>query len=211
VLFEGNWAWNADSDFTHGNSIYVTHFRNWYTGFRSVFVSPLTGGTYNDAGSNSGGATAGPNGLKRCAATNCFGYGHSFVGNILGTAGQMSGWVLESTSIFTGNAVWMPGWAPTAARVAADPNVKSSTFWGGMIRDGNYDKLTNSQLWHGKGGTASSGDTIPPSVSALPDSMYLSAKPAFFGAYTWPPYDPVNGTTGSLPAKDRYDSGDYFT
>jgi hypothetical protein len=28
VLFEGNYGFNADSDYTHGNAIYVTFFRN---------------------------------------------------------------------------------------------------------------------------------------------------------------------------------------
>lgn len=208
VLFEGNWCWNADSDFTHGNSTNITHFRNWYTGFRSQFVSPLTGGTYNDiTGVNSGGASAGPNGLLRCAATNCFGYGHSFVGNILGTSGHTTGWVLESTTIFTDKAIWMPGWAPTASRPGNDPNVKNAGFWGAILRDGNYNFVTNTQLWDGLGGTASSGHTTPPAVSALKNSLYLPSAPAFFGANTWPWVDPVSGTLYTNPAKARYDAG----
>lgn len=208
VLFEGNWTWNADSDFTHGNSTNITHFRNWYTGYRSQFVSPLTGGTYNDiTGVNSGGASAGPNGLLRCAATNCFGYAHSFVGNILGTPGAMSGWVLESTTIFTDRAIYMPGWAPTASRPGNDPNVKNSGFWGAILRDGNYDYLTGKQLWHGLGGTALSTHTTAPLVNQLPNSLYLQSKPAFFGSNTWPWVDPVTGTLYTNPAKARYDAG----
>lgn len=216
VLFEGNWSANADSDFTHGNSIYVTHFRNWYTGFRSVFTTPggaFTTATYNDTtGTNTGTGTysAGPNGLLRCAATNCFGYGHSFIGNVLGTAGQSiasKGWTLESTTIFTDKAIWMPGWAPTASRPANDPNVKNSGFWGAILRDGNYNYVTASQLWDGLGGTASSSHTTPPAVSALPNSMYQTSKPAFFGSNTWPWVDPVTGTVYTLPAKARYDAG----
>ncbi len=40
----------------------------------------------------------------------------------------------------------------------------------------------------------------------LPDSLYLTAKPAFFGSLPWPWVDP-NGTTKTytLPAKARYD------
>ena len=43
---------------------------------------------------------------------------------------------------------------------------------------------------------------------ALPDSLYLSSKPAFFGTNRWPWVDPV-GTTKlyTLPAKARWDSG----
>ena len=41
----------------------------------------------------------------------------------------------------------------------------------------------------------------------LPDSLYLKAKPAFFGSLPWPWVDPA-GTprVGILPAKQRFDS-----
>jgi len=68
-----------------------------------------------------------------------------------------------------------------------------------VIRDGNYDYLTNSQHWHNTPG----GFTIPP-------SMYLSSKPAFFGSYTWPWVDPATGTVYTLPAKARYEAGTPF-
>ena len=46
-----------------------------------------------------------------------------------------------------------------------------------------------------------------PGVS-LPDSLYLTAKPAFFGSSTWPWVDPAGTTkTYVLPAKSRYDAG----
>src|SRR5262249_13514923 len=38
VLFEGNYSFNADSDYTHGNSIYLTFFRNWLSGHRRDFA-----------------------------------------------------------------------------------------------------------------------------------------------------------------------------
>jgi hypothetical protein len=48
-------------------------------------------------------------------------------------------------------------------------------------------------------------------VGALPDSLYLSAKPAFFGSNPWPWVDPSgstpSGRVGTLPAKQRFDAG----
>ncbi len=38
VLFEGNASQNVDSDYTHGNAIYLTFFRNWLTGQRRSFT-----------------------------------------------------------------------------------------------------------------------------------------------------------------------------
>src|ERR1700681_3155063 len=37
VLFEGNYSQNFDSDYTHGNAIYLTVFRNWLSGKRRDF------------------------------------------------------------------------------------------------------------------------------------------------------------------------------
>src|SRR5262245_28377686 len=84
VLFEGNLGFNFDSDKTHGNSIYHTVFRNWLTGKRAHF---------NDGGP------------KRAAGVAFYGYWMSFVGNVLGVPGGMSGWVYESGS-FNTPAIW---------------------------------------------------------------------------------------------------------
>ena len=49
VLFEGNWADNLDNDNTHGNSMYMTFFRNQGTGLRTPFTDPSNGDAVNDA------------------------------------------------------------------------------------------------------------------------------------------------------------------
>lgn len=42
----------------------------------------------------------------------------------------------------------------------------------------------------------------------LPNSLYLTSKPAFFGSTRWPWVDPTGTTKVSdLPAKARYQSG----
>ena len=38
TLFEGNYTFNMDSDTTHDNSVYLTFFRNYATGYRSRFT-----------------------------------------------------------------------------------------------------------------------------------------------------------------------------
>ena len=40
VLFEGNWGDNLDNDHTHGNSMYMTFFRNQGSGLRTPFTDP---------------------------------------------------------------------------------------------------------------------------------------------------------------------------
>jgi uncharacterized protein (DUF2141 family) len=61
--------------------------------------------------------------------------------------------------------------------------------------------MTGSQKWHGIGGAAGSG-----TPSTIPNSLYLTQKPAFFGSNPWPWVDPTTGTVYTLPAKARYDA-----
>jgi hypothetical protein len=190
VLFEGNYAFNADSDQTHGNSIYHTFFRNHLRGIRAPFD--------NQAGGRIDDATQSRNGPKRCAGLMAYSYWMSFIGNVLGAPGQMAGWVYEAT--FTGGkpGIWMLGWDgvkpyPTDAQVSAT-----------TLRHGNFDYVTNTIKWD-------------PALTdrTLPNSLYLTQKPAFFDAgsgYTWPWVDPVGATKlYALPAKARYEAGTPFT
>jgi hypothetical protein len=178
VLFEGNESFNYDSDNTHGNAIAMTIFRNHLVGRRSAF----------EGMSNARGA-----GLM-------FGsWWHSFIGNVLGASGQMDGWTYEDPGDGTygsatsqwgpGKYIWKFGYDPTHWEQNADPKAKSTA-----LRDGNFDFLTNQVRW----------DRAP---QALPPSLYLTAKPAFFGNNPWPWVDPT-GTSklGVLPAKHRADT-----
>jgi hypothetical protein len=164
VLFEGNYAPNWDSDYTHGNSIDATIFRNVLTGQRRDFTDV---GNVRTAGSSYGG------------------WNNSFIGNIFGRSGQMSGWhysdvamncdtngnnCLGGNNNWNGSSIWRLGYDPIGFTTFPDPQVLST-----VIRDGNYDFLTNSQRWHNT-----------PGGFAIPNSMYLTSKPAFFGNNPWP-------------------------
>lgn len=189
VLFEGNYGFNWDSDKTHGSSIYHTVFRNHLRGIRARFTNPLDGQPIDDA-------TQG-NGPARAIGAGTYSYWMSFIGNVLGAPGAMSGWSYE-TNFGGPPGIWMLGWDdwnpyPTDAKVKAT-----------AVRHGNFDFLTNSVAWD-------------PSVSShtLPPSLYLAQKPAFFTAgkgYTWPWVDPGGSTQlFTLPAKARFDAGTPFT
>ncbi|MFA5265036.1 MAG: fibronectin type III domain-containing protein, partial [Opitutaceae bacterium] len=179
MLFEGNYGFNFDSDFTHGNSIYHTVFRNWFPGFRRPMVNPLDGATIDDANQPE-------NGPKRCIGASTYSYWMSFVGNVLGASGQMSGWVYNGTGngAWSTPSIWLLGYG-----TSYDSQVEATS-----IRDGNWDWLQSMQSWHNT------------SAVTLQNSMYLSAKPAFFGSNTWPWVNPTTGTTYTLPAKARYEA-----
>jgi hypothetical protein len=191
MLFEGNYGFNFDSDKTHGNAIYHTIFRNYLPGIRAPFNNQLRGALIDDANQPK-------NGPRRAAGAAAYSYWLTFVGNVLGQPGRMSDWVYEATSGMLGPPkIWLLGWDDWPP-YPVDPNVAATA-----LRHGNYDYVTNTVVWD---------PNIPD--HALPDSLYLTQKPAFFKAgkdYTWPWVDPV-GTTKVyvLPAKARYEAGTPF-
>ena len=199
ILFEGNYSFNTDSDQTHGNSIYHTFFRNYLSGFRKSFRT-LDGAHIDDAG-----GCCGP---LRAGGAHAYGYWLSFIGNVLGTPGHMSGWVYDAIGALNhipNRGIWMLGYMDIPPQ-GYDPSVAATA-----IRDGNYDYVTNSVVW-------SSTDT----AHTLPNSLYLTQKPAFFnagGGYPWPWVMPLGspqiltgcgGKCSGLPAKARYDAGTPF-
>jgi hypothetical protein len=194
VLFEGNYSFNMDSDYTHGSSQYMTYFRNYVTGQR--------------------GSWTGPDANSRTAGVSSWAKEFTFIGNVMGRPGQMSGWLYTAPMMKcdangdhciggssgrwgqgTGN-IWQIGYDATNQWSQQAERGALST----VIRDGNYDYLTNSVHWHNT-----------PAGYPLPDSLYLTAKPGFFGNYTWPWVNPT-GTPQlyTLPAKARYDAGTPF-
>ena len=65
-----------------------------------------------------------------------------------------------------------------------------------ILRHGNFDYFSNTVVWD-------------PTISArtLPLSLYLTAKPAFFGTQPWPYVDTGRSPMVSgLPAKQRFDA-----
>ena len=178
VLFEGNQSFNYDSDDTWGGSLAMTVFRNHLTGRRRDFP--------NDDNVRTAGLMFGS-------------WWHTFAGNVLGEPGSMDGWIYEdpgdgtyghSTSKWGERfTIWKLGYAGGSWDQGPDPKVRST-----VTRNGNFDYVTNSVRW----------DHAP---QPLPDSLYLTSKPAFFGDLPWPWVDPT-GTTkvGTLPARARFDS-----
>ena len=66
-------------------------------------------------------------------------------------------------------------------------------------RHGNFDYATGTVHWE------------PGFDRALPDSLYLAGKPAFFGSRRWPWVDPAGpAKLYVLPARARFDAGRPF-
>ena len=201
-LFEGNQSFNFDGDSTHGNSVYITVFRNHLTAKRRA-ASPLYTFSYNAGGQN----------LVYEDAQNRRAIGlmtshryYTFIGNVLGTQGQIippvrSQGIGGPTALVYGTGVnaspWLDGYG-AMWELGYDPvtfaNQQDATVVSTAIRDGNFDYVTNQVHWDR-------------AEQPIPDSLYLSGKPAFFGGNAWPWVDPLGATkTAVLPARQRFDS-----
>lgn len=121
---------------------------------------------------------------------------HAYIGNVLN-----GGTVYETTPFSTtGTPVYQLG--NNYAGVGG--NWDNGYAWAHIYRDGNWDNVTGLR-WAGP-------SCEPAGSCSIPDSFYLSSRPAFFtAAYDWPWVNP-QGTTSAdrvkrLPAKARFDAG----
>lgn len=181
ILFEGNHAFNADGDRTHGNQAYHTFYRNHLTGLRTLY-KPWTN--------------------IRCAGLATGNWWMTFIGNVLGLPTPAWRDVYKNYESSSPpwdqggqGSIWKLGYNDANWGAPADPKVLST-----LVRHGNFDYLRNTVTWD------------PGSTDRqLPKSLYLTSKPAFFGARDWPWVDPTaDQPVKTLPAKDRYDSGHPF-
>jgi hypothetical protein len=157
----------------------------------------------------------------------------NYVGNVLGTSalplltkplsyynvpqtGYEYEWAGPSipTSIDTAHVpIWTLGLIDGSEKPFPGNGLDSSVL-PVTLRDANFDYYTGVVHWHGIGGSGTS-QTTPPGASQsggsiLPNSLYLPAKPAFFGSSTWPWVDGSNASNplpGTLPAQMRFNQG----
>jgi PKD repeat protein len=134
---------------------------------------------------------------------------YSFVGNLLGEVGVENHYELingESAPYAGGPvAIWKIGYNS----LGENGTLYDAGTLRTAIRFGNWSSRTNDAstgagvVWH-------VDNVSNPSDRTVPNSYYLSGKPAWFGPLTWPPYDPLRPTANShtnIPAGYRYTFG----
>jgi hypothetical protein len=118
-------------------------------------------------------------------------YYASFIGNVLGYSG-MSGFILEAYPYTSGSmkVLWKVGLqCCSTTGNPTDPNTAAT-----MIRHGNFNYADSTVEWEG---------SIP--SHSIPNSLYLSSKPSWFGSLDWPAFGPdVTGYHKTIPAKERW-------
>ena len=187
-LFEGNVYDFFANDSYHGSSSHQFLFRNWING-----INPTS--TNNRQLIDLGRASL---------------Y-HSVVGNVLGDpswepdayeahGGQSHDYgciyKLEypdaGSFAYTPSTTWL-NWSTNPYWTVTFPNTDNADT---MLRHGNYDYYNNAAVWDG--GIVS---------HSIPNSLYLSSKPSWFGSLVWPAFGPdVSGLVQHIPAKDRWDA-----
>ena len=203
-LLEGNYSHNYKGDSFWGNSIYITVFRNHLSGLRAA-RPPLRAykfGVYPYMD------------LQGRTAVDIQAHSDytNLVGNVLGFRGQsllsynqagysyvQRAWLYEELGEFPKNGE-VPMWSIGGQQAGGWTWVPRTHLT--QLREGNWDWVTQSQRWHGIGGAVGSGKP-----QAIPDSLYLTAKPAFFGSSRWPWVDPSNGSVSTFPAKYCFEQG----
>ncbi len=175
-LFEGNQSFNFDGDNTWGNAVYITVFRNHFTGKRRS-IAPLV---LTDAQN--------PRAIGLMEGHKWY----SFVGNVLGTASQpLTGYVLDALFPWGDNPIgmWRLGYNPE--NWAAPP---APTVTGTVIREGNFDYATSQVHW------VAGPQTLPASLYLSGKPAFFGNNP-----WPWvDPTGTVKVAT--LPARARFDA-----
>lgn len=181
-LWEGNMGNEFHTDWYWGSSSHQTLFRNWFNG-----VDPQV--TQN----------------RKAISLDSHSQSNNVVGNVLGSTGL--NWVYElTTTNYSDRFIYRLGYPgignnfitgtnpPSTSPGALDTRTKST-----LLRHGNYDFATRSIVWD-------------PAITdrTLPNSLYLTSKPAWFGNRPWPPFDPAlpnSATATNIPAGYRFTFG----
>jgi hypothetical protein len=161
LLHEGNDGLGALHDDIHGTTHFNTLFRNHFYG--DIFNNPPKN--------------------SNTQVIHIFAYGRFFniVGNVLGRTGYYN--TYEGTS---DTAIYALGESPEAG-VPSDARVKTT-----MLRWGNYDTVTGTNRFLATevpSALSLFANAVPASQS-LPASLYLAAKPSWFGNTPWPAIGP---------------------
>ncbi len=188
ALVEGNWATNITSDTTHGNAGWHVFHRNYATGQNS---DPIYGAHPYTSGSPDGQ-------YRRAAGTDGYHREATYVGNVLLAGGGSNGTYEvnhQNGPMTSAAAVWRIGWGVDGGGSNAD----DGTALALLYRHGNWDAVNGAVQWDATN-----------DIREIPDSLYLRAKPAFFGDAEWPWIDPATSAAGDrvkiLPAKARFDA-----
>ncbi len=121
---------------------------------------------------------------------------HTVVGNVLGTDAFHTSYEVKAASVGTDKPIYGTGTGGSSYY---------STAFSTLLRHRNWDYYSDAVKDCDDAGEpgCQSGDTD----STLPNSLYLSGKPSWFGSIAWPPFNPIGPVTTDIPSKIYFNTG----
>jgi hypothetical protein len=180
-LYEGNLCERLQCDFFWGSSSHTTVFRNYFTGSGNKV-------TYN----------------RICVSIDSWNQYYNLVGNVLGSD-NITRWIYdanETNDISNGvNLIYRIGYPGSGnnryilANYAPGTNDLDLRVKANLIRHGNYDYANHAVVWEQK-----------ILDHNLPNSLYLTNKPTWWGTNRWPAFGPdLDPMATKIPAQSRYE------
>jgi hypothetical protein len=233
ALIEGNYSHNFKGDSYWGNSTYITVFRNWISSHRAAHP-PLNTYTFGCGlyGDYNGSARASIDVQAYSFYQNFVGNvlgmnGQVLLGGDCNNAAQTAfieqiTTVSQNTTAQSANDVsmWQFGEYQASVNITGSFTFTDCASQGPVTgnnwtfdnctiqtqtRLANWDWKTAARHCYDFG--AATEHTCAGAELTIPNSFYLTAKPAFFGTHTWPWVDATTGTTYTLPAKYCFEHG----
>lgn len=176
-LFEGNVTVRQGADFYWGSGSHLVMFRNWH---RLETNNPTV------------------NRDMIAIDIEAWNQYYSAIGNVLGHTGMWGDYEIQGPE----NGVYDTGdgrafcWKIGFFNDGDQSGPRHAPTVGSLFRHGNYDYINHAVA-----------DWVAGASRDLPASLYLDAKPSWFGALDWPPFGPdVPGYVKTTPSKQRWDT-----
>jgi hypothetical protein len=192
-LYEGNIRPNQELDHVHGSASHNTLFRNYYN---LTSTNPSTGNLMTNG---------------RFAVNLAYSINYTNVlGNVIGQypSGCTATAYQDNADGSQNPAIYKLGYYDDGGSTSGTSALKAKVE-NTMLRGGNWDCKTNSVIWSSNVPSGSLASSYI-AQQILPNSLYLSSKPAWFTASNaaWPPIDPAASTkVHKTPAQLCYESG----
>jgi hypothetical protein len=190
-LFEGNVTPNIELDNTHGSNSHNTLFRNYVN---LISTNPDTGNPMT--------------GSLFAINLAYFSNYENVLANVIGPYGSActaSSYEINANASQS-SSIYKFGYYDDGG--TSSPNSSLSAKVGQtVLRGGNWDCKTNAVIWSNN---VPSGSLVSTYLSqqTLPNSLYLTSKPIWFGSAAWPSIDPASSTkVNKNPAQLCYENG----
>lgn len=189
-LWEGNVVANFELDYAHGSSSHNTLFRN----YASLQANDPSGNPQNQA--------------FYAINLEYFNNYENVLGNVIGPYGSActaTSYEKDADASLSAT-IYRLGYFDDGGTTS--PNSTLSAKVGQTIlRGGNWDCKTKTVVWNNNVPSGSLSSSYM-AQQTLPPSLYLTAKPAWFGNAAWPPIDPSASTkVNAIPAQTCYANG----